>query len=203
MTIYEAGDYTNGGIRRTCILDEGAITVGTAYTLGGGKAPAYTFATEISIGMVVSVSTDTGNTWANTGGSIMVNRVANNGDLCFGVVISEPEWEKVPASTTAADSLAKRLAGKYHRVATVWFPTLIAMTKATLVTANAANVVPGTVSILDIDVSACTAGAGITVNDIASGGCANICSMHYQAQAADTTVPIMIGFFGGPLTCAT
>jgi hypothetical protein len=205
MTTYNAGDYTNGGLKRPCLLDEGNVTVGTAYGIGGGSAKTYSFASEIKKGMVVAVSTDTGNTWANTNGSILVNQVANGTDLVIGIVISEPEWTKKPASTTAADSLAKRLAAKTLRAATVWFPNLTAMTKATLNCANGANVVPGTLSILKLDVSACNADGGIFVNDVASGGTINAVSMHYQAQDSGSTVvvPIMLAFFGGKFVAAT
>lgn len=94
MTTYSTGDYTDGGVKRTCLLDEGTITVGTAYGLGGGSAATYSFGSEIKKGMMVAVSTDTSNTWENTGGSILVNRVAASTDVIVGIVISEPEFTK-------------------------------------------------------------------------------------------------------------
>lgn len=202
MTL-NAGDYTDGGVKRTCLLDEGAITVSSAYGLGGGSAPTYGFATEITKGMCVVVSTDTGNTWAATGGSVLMTRPANSTDLVFGIVISEPEFTKKPATTGAADTLAKRLTGNFLRSATVWFPGVTAMTKATLKCANAGAVTPGTLSILKLDVSEVTAGNGITVNDLASAGSANICSMHYQAQSSSAVVPIMLAFLGGTVAAQT
>jgi hypothetical protein len=205
MVIYNNGDYTDGGVKRTCLLDEGAVTVSTAYGIGGGSAATYAFASEIKKGMLVVVSTDTANTWANTGGSILVTQPANGNDLVFGIVISEPEFTRKPVSTAAADTLAKRLTAKTLRAATVWFPGLTAMTKATLNCANGANVVPGTLSILKLDQSACVAGGGIFVNDVASGGTINAVSMHYQAQDSGSTVvvPIMLAFFGGKFVAAT
>lgn len=124
MTTYSTGDYTDGGVKRTCLLDEGTITVGTAYGLGGGSAATYSFGSEIKKGMMVAVSTDTSNTWENTGGSILVNRVAASTDVIVGIVISEPEFTKKPSSTSTA--LADRLSGKYLRAATVWFPGVTA-----------------------------------------------------------------------------
>lgn len=200
---YNNGDYTDGGVRRTCLLDEGAITVSSAYGIGGGTAATYAFASEIGKGYVVVVSTDTANTWANTGGSILVTRPANGNDLVFGVVISEPEFTTKPANTAAADTLAKRLAGGFLRAATVWFPSVTAMTKATLICADAGNVTPGTIEVIKLDVSAVTAGAGITVNDVASGGSPNVVSMHYQAKSASATVPVMLAFLGGKIIAAT
>jgi len=200
---YNAGDYTDGGVRRTCLLDEGTVTVSTAYGIGAGTAATYSFASEIKKGMVVAVSTDTGNTWAATGGSILVNQVANGTDLVVGVVISEPEFTKKPATTAAADSLAERLSGKLLRAATVWFPNVTAMTMATLNCADAGNVTPGTLEVLKIDVSACNAASGLFLNDVASGGSANITSMHYQAKSASAVVPIMVAFLGGKVVAAT
>jgi hypothetical protein len=206
MTTYAAGDFSSyGGVKRTCILDEGAITVtDSTYTIGGGTTRGHTFATPLSIGMPVSLSTDTGNTWSATDGSILVEPVSNTDDLVAGIIISEPEWTVQPASTGVADTLAKRLTAKYYRVATVWFPGFVAITQATLVCANATAVTPGTVSILDVDVSGSTAGKGLVLNDIASAnGCANLISLHYQAQSASATTPIMVAFLGGCLTAAT
>lgn len=193
---YNAGDYTDGGVKRTCLLDEGAVTVGTAYGIGGGTAATYSFAAEITKGSVVVISTDTGNTWANTNGSILVTRPANTNDLLFGIVISTPEWTKKPASTSAADTLAKRLAAKTLRAATVWFPSIVGMTQATLVCANAAAVTPGTAN-LKLDLSECLARGGIAVSDAASGGAANVIPMHYQAQSSSAVVPVMLAFIGG------
>jgi len=204
---YNAGDYTNGGVKRTCWLDEGAITVSSARGLGGGTVPTVSGATEISLGMVVALSTDTGNTWANTGGSPVVTRITNGTDLVIGVIISEPEeMERKPATqtiATAANSIALRLAGKYLRSATVWFPNVTAMTQAKLVCANAGNVTPGTKEILKLDVSECVAGGGITVNDVANSGSPNIVSMHYQAQSSSATPYIMLAFLGGTIMGAT
>jgi hypothetical protein len=202
---YASGDYTDGGVKRTCLLDEGNVTVSTAYGIGGGSAATYTFASEIKKGTLVVCSVDTGNTWANTGGSILMTRPANGDDLVFGIVISEPEFTKKPASTTAADSLAKRLAAKTLRAATVWFPGVTAITKATLNCANAAAIVPGTLSTLKLDQSACVADGGIFLNDVANGGTINAVSLHYQAQDATSSVvvPIMLAFFGGKFVAAT
>jgi hypothetical protein len=208
MTTYEAGDYSNyGGVRRTCWLDEGAITVSTGRGLGGGTVPSVSGASEISLDMLVVVSTDTGNTWANAGPSPVVTRISNGNDLIIGVVVSEPEeMERKPATqtiATAANTIALRLTSKFLRSATVWFPNVTAMTKARLLCANGGNVTPGTKEILKIDVSESILGNGITVNDVASGGSANMCSMHYQAQSTTADVYIMLAFLGGTNLGAT
>ncbi|MDD4805067.1 MAG: hypothetical protein PHN69_08070 [Candidatus Pacebacteria bacterium] len=196
MVTYNNGDFTDGGVKRTCLLDEGAVTVSSAYGIGGGTAATYSFAAEIKKGTVVVVSTDTANTWDNTKGSLLVTQPATGNDLIFGIVISEPEFTKKPGTTGAADTVAKRLAGGFLRAATVWFPCVTAMTKVTLKCANAANVVPGTAN-LKMDVSEVLANGGITVNDAATGGSANVIPMHYQAQSSTAVVPIMVAFIGG------
>lgn len=200
---YNAGDFTDGGVRRTCLLDEGTITVSSAYGIGGGSAATYSFASEIKKGMVVVISTDTANTWANTNGNLLVTKPANGTDLVFGVVISEPEFTKKPATTAAADTLAERLAGKFLRAATVWFPSVTAITKATLLCADAGNVTPGTAEILKLDVSTVNAAAGITLNDVAANGSPSVVSLHYQAKSASAVVPIMVAFLGGKIIAAT
>ena len=212
MTTYNAGDYIKGGVKRTCWLDEGAITLSNGRGLGGGTVPVVTGAAEISNGMVVSVSVDTGNTWENTGGSPVVRRVADGDDLLMGVVISEPEeMERRPvdqAAAAAASTLELRLAGRHLRSATVWFPNVIAMTKARLKYANNVIVTPGATGLLKIDVSECVADGGITVNDVAPvnsdpAGSTSLCSMHYQAKSGTADVPIMLAFVGGKTLGAT
>jgi len=215
MTTYNAGDYIKGGVKRTCWLDEGAITLSNGRGLGGGTVPVVTGAAEISNGMVVSVSVDTGNTWENTGGSPVVTRVANGDDLLMGVVISEPEeMERRPVdqtAATAANTIALRLAGRHLRSATVWFPNVIAMTKARLKCADAVDVTPGATGLLKIDVDECIADGGITVKDVAPSdstppvptGSTSLCSMHYQAKSDSADVPIMLAFVGGKTLGAT
>ena len=212
MTTYNAGDYIKGGVKRTCWLDEGDITLTNGRGLGGGTVPIVSGDAEISNGMVVSVSGDTGNTWENTGGSPVVRRVADGDDLLMGVVISEPEeMERRPvdqAAAAAASTLALRLAGRHLRSATVWFPNVIAMTKARLKYANNVIVTPGATGLLNIDVSECVADGGITVNDVALDnnnpvGSTSLCSMHYQAKSGAADVPIMLAFVGGKTLGAT
>lgn len=212
MTTYNAGDYIKGGVKRTCWLDEGAITLSNGRGLGGGTVPVVTGAAEISNGMVVSVSVNTGNTWENTGGSPVVTRVADGDDLLMGVVISEPEeMERRPVdqtAATAANTIALRLAGRHLRSATVWFPNVIAMTKARLKCDNKVIVTPGATGLLKIDVSECVADGGITVNDVAPSdnnptGSTSLCSMHYQAKSETADVPIMLAFVGGKTLGAT
>lgn len=204
-----AGDFSNyGGVRRTCWLDEGAITVSNARGLGGGYGPTVVGASEITLGMPVVVSTDTGNTWANTNGDPVVTRIANGNDLIVGIVISEPEeMERRPATqtiATAANTIALRLASRFLRSATVWFPNVTAMTQGRLLCANAGAVTPGTVGVLKLDVSECIKSeSGFVFNDVASGGSNNVCSMHYQAQSASADVPIMVAFLGGTILGAT
>jgi hypothetical protein len=202
-----AGDYTQGGVKRTCLLDEGTITVGKSYGLGGGSQPGRTFAAEITKSMVVAISTDTGNTFDATDGAILVNQIKDSTDLIWGIVVSEPamrDMEVKPKLTTDADSLAKRLTGNYFRKATVWFPNVTSITEATVNCADAVAVTPGGAKQLIFDVSACNADGGLYFNDIAgAAGSPNVTSLHYVAKAADTTKKIMVAMLGGTTSAQT
>lgn len=176
--------------KMTCILKEGTITCGRSLTAGGYLNTA-TPATPLD-GQWVALSADAANTFDATGGLPVVAALADDVHLMIGKVISTPVWVKEPTAlqTTWADMLA---AG-YYRVATVEvFPMSIA--KATLVTANANDVIPGEVGILDVDASATAAATdgNLSVIDVASGGSDDMFSFHYQAQTTGVTTSILVG----------
>ena len=187
-----SGDF--GVVRQmSVILKEGNITIGTGFDFMGSSTGTVALATGLEQGEWVALSDDTGNTYDATGGLPVVCTVANNNDLVIGRIIDTPRWVKIPA--TSQTTWATMLAGGYYRVATIEvFPMLVG--KATLVTANAAAIVPGTVGTLDVDVSGSAGVAGLVVNDIASGGSNYMFSFHYAAQAEGATVSLMIGMTG-------
>lgn len=187
-----SGDY--GFVRQiTCILKEGNITVNSSAYGPFGKQTVCTFATEISQGDFVALSDDTGNTYDATGGNIVVAPLANSKDLLIGRIIDEPKWVKQPAAsqTTWADMLT----GGYYRIATVEvFPMTIF--KATIVCANAAAIVPGTVGNLDVDASASLALHGLSVVDVAANGSTDMIPLHAVAQAASGTYSLLVAMKG-------
>jgi len=186
-----------GGIPITCILDEGAPTV-TARTYGpSGTFEAGTVwgATELRKGDPVALSVETSNTYIACRGKPVVEQVSNGDNFVIGMITSEPQLIVTPPTTTAADDLTKRLAGKYYREATVeiW-GGITAIRAARLVTADAVAVTPGGLTLLDLDVSESIADHDLVLNDIAGGAGAGYMPFHYQAKAAGADVTILIGF---------
>lgn len=176
--------------KMTCILKEGNVTCGRSLTAGGYLNTA-TPATPLD-GQWVALSVDTANTFDATGGLPVVTALANDVHLMIGKVITTPAWEKEP--TASQTTWADMLAAGYYRVATVEvFPMSIC--KATLVTANANDVIPGEVGILDVDASATAAATdgNLSVIDVDSAGSNDMFSFHYQAKAAGVTTSILVG----------
>lgn len=190
-----AGDY-DIGTKITCILNEGNPTVGNAYDGSGKKTKSLTWASELHKDELVTLDASTSNTHEATDGMPVVKTIANSDTLIIGKIVSEPELVKRPATSAAADSLTKRLAGEYYRIATVrlFVPHI---EDATLVTADAAAIVPGVTGKLIVDVSESVGGEnGLILNDIASGGSANIIPLTYAAKAAGATVSVVVAITG-------
>ena len=187
-----SGDF--GQVKQmSVILKEGNITIGAGFDFMGSGTGTVSLASGLDQGDWVALSADTGNTYAATGGLPVVTALANGADLCIGRIIDTPRWVKIPA--TSQTTWATMLAGGYYRVATIEvFPMLVG--KATLVTANAAAIVPGTVGIIDVDASASAAAGILSVVDVASGGSNSMFSFHYAAQAEGVTVSLLIGMTG-------
>ena len=114
-----AGNYGQGQTI-TCILDEGAITPGTGIDAYGREQATYAFATGLAEGDWVALSNDEDNTYAATGGLILVEKPVNNETLVIGRIVGTPTaLKKVPATAAEANTLAKRLAGGFYRKARV------------------------------------------------------------------------------------
>ena len=176
------------------ILKEGNITVNTSAYGPFGKMQVCTFATEISKGDVVALSADAGNTADATENNIVVCPLAANADLAIGRIIDEPKWVRQPSANQAV--WATMLAGGYYRVATVELFIPMSIFKATLVTADASAITPGTTGNLDIDASASLALHGLSVVDVAQNGSADMIPLTYAAKAAGATVTVLVGFKG-------
>lgn len=189
-----AGDF-DGGIRITCILNEGAPTVGSrVYDNTGGRVTGLTWATEIQKEDVVALDRDTANTYAATGGLPVVTKPSNGEAYVVGKVVTEPEIVQFPANTAAGDSWSKQLAGKYYRIATVEFWPFVAIKPATIVGANAAAVTIGTTGLLEMDISESYTNHGLCVFDVGSGG-TGLVSLHYHPKGT-TTATILVGILG-------
>lgn len=177
-----------------CILKEGNITYNSSGYGPFGKMAVCTFASEISKGDVVALSTDPANTADATENNIVVTALASGEDLAIGRIIDEPKWVRQP--TANQSTWANMLAAGYYRIATVELFIPMSIFKATLVCANAADITPGTTGNLDISASASLAANGLSVVDVATDGCADMIPLTYAARASATTVTVLVGFKG-------
>jgi len=187
-----------GGILLTCILDEGNPTVSDSIIdQSGATVTGLTWASALKKNEWVALSVETSNTYAACNGLPVVEAVSNGDDLVVGRIVSTPQITVMPATSGVADSLTKRLAAQYYRVATVEIMVCSSIMEVTLKTADAVAVTPGGVSLLDVDVSESAGSEGLTVNDIAgAAGSASWFSFHYQAKVAGATVSILLGVKG-------
>lgn len=199
MTDYKekyAGNYP-GGLRVTAILNEGAITVGArAYDQLGLLGKSYTFAGELYEGDIVAIANDADVTFAATGGLPVVEVPANTETLVIGQIVSTPKFVRQPATSGVADTLAKRLADKYYRVAVVefWGVTKI---KDAIVTADGANaLVPGVGATLKYNIVRGTAAHDLAFYAAASGG-VGVIPFHYVPAGSDAdTYTALVGITG-------
>lgn len=191
------------GLALTCILEEGAPTVGKGYTTYNARLNTVSWAGELYKGEIVIVDSGTDLTHEATQGLPVVRRMvagdAGTGKI-IGIITSDPQLQANIPNSAAADTRAERLAGEYYRTGTVKFFGLTGVAPGTLKTTDTAAVVPGVVGTLAVDQSASVGGKnGFIMNDVASGG-ANVFSFHYQAKAAGAEVPILMGMLAGGLT---
>lgn len=188
-----AGNVNRGGVEITCILREGNITATTnSHGLDGYNDTGLALASPCYKDMWVTLDVDSGNTYIATLGCPVVKPLTN-GTLLMGKVISEPKWVVPP--TSSQTTWATMLAGKYYRIATVWFPGICGAEKALVAGASAANIVPGVAATLQVDASASNAlalavdgGTGnvtLSLVDAANSG-AGIISFHYVANGSNS-----------------
>jgi len=196
-----AGGSSQGGVKIPCILYEGVATV-TATGIGsdGYSDSVLTYAAPLAKDQWVSLSADTANTYAATYGLPVVIPVAASSGI-IGKIITEPSKPLVMPASTPTGTWVAHLAGKYFRVATVWFPGLTAVTKAEFQGVGAANVVPGLLGTITVDASLTIAAGATTrpetlvVSDCANGGL-GVIPLHY-AGSGTANVSMLVGFSGG------
>jgi hypothetical protein len=114
------------GVVVPCILEEGAITVYSGKTLSDGAVRRaeshYAFAAEIEKNDLVVLASNAAYTYDGCQGMPVVAKPVTTSGI-QGIVLDDPrKLVARPANTTAANSEAKRIAGKFYRVALVWFP---------------------------------------------------------------------------------
>jgi len=178
--------HKTGIIVVTCILDEGAVTVGSANTVLGTDGllqPGYTFtvASQLNKDDYVMLKVDTGVTYAATKGRPVVCAPATTSGIC-GKIISEPQATTKLTQLTAsagADTLAERLAGGYYRYAQV----AINANACERVATNGSTILVGSDLLYDVSAEQFALGAG--------SGEHGLISAHYSATAAE----YVLGFY--------
>lgn len=193
-----AGNY-EGGLKITCILDEGAPTIVESFDQMGLKATSYTFATPLAFGDVVAISNDTAGTYAACGGLPLVEKPANGETLVIGRIISAPKLQTMASADAAADTLAERLAGDYYRTAVVeiW-GGITKIMEATVMQDGSNACVQGVGSTLKFNITSgyATDDAALQLDSVASGG-VGVIPFHYAAAGTDgDTITVLVGLTG-------
>lgn len=199
-----AGSYAGSGPVIECILDEGAPTyAATSIGQNGMLLKTVTFASQLEEGMVVALSNDTANTYAATEGMPVVEKAVNNESLVIGQIVSTPELKRFPSSTDA-DTLAKRLAGKYYRTALVELHVPGRVVKAEIMQNGSNALVPGVATTLNFNItSAYKSGNRGYYFDSASTKGVGCIPMHYVAAGSDGDTASALVLLTGLLYAAT
>ena len=182
-----AGDY-GGGIKITCILNEGAPTVaasGSYFGQTGETEKVLTWASALEEGDWVAISNDTVCTFVACGGIPCVERPVNAETLVIGRIKSTPKLQRMPANTAAGDTLAKRLAGDYYRTAELEiFGGITAIMKARVMQDGSNTIVPGVGSKLKFNMTTGLSEDTLSFDVVASGG-VGVIPFHYVAAGTD------------------
>ncbi|MDD3957151.1 MAG: hypothetical protein PHG77_12345 [Proteiniphilum sp.] len=199
-----AGNYGQGQTI-TCILDEGAITPGTGIDAYGREQATYAFAAGLAEGDWVALSNDAANTYAATGGLILVEKPSNGETLVIGRIVGTPTaLKKVPATAAAADTLAERLAGGFYRkarVEIVAFP-IGSIKKFTVYSDGSNATVPGVGATLKLSIAGTYANhAGYL--DSASANGVGIIPLHNVPAGTDGDTCSILAVVTGMLLAVT
>jgi hypothetical protein len=119
----QAAPQVNAPIIVNCWLEEGNITVNAANTLEmKGRMqtqPTYSFATPLAKGDLVELCVSVYALYADLLGKPLVTAVSSSGGI-IGQILDYPEpLQYRPANSTAANSVTKRVTGRYYRMAPV------------------------------------------------------------------------------------
>ena len=182
--------------RYGCILDEGAITLGTALDTTGRSIQTCSFATPLAEGAPVALSNDVANLYSATGGMILVEKPVNAEALVIGRIVTITKMGNLPATDAGADSLAKRLAGKYRRTAGIEFNFSNKIEEVTIVCDGTHAIVPGVGTTLQLDISASEAIKAPVYAAVASGGTGVIPLNYVPAGTAGDTYTCLVMYTG-------
>ena len=191
------GDYP-GGIRITCVLNEGAPTVSTtSYDEMGRSAKGLTWASELEENNLVAICNTTDVTYAACGGIPCVERAVNTEVLVIGRIVSVPKLQTFPATSGVADSLEKRLAADYYRTAVVEIWGGITKVADAIVMMDGSHAcVPGVGATLGFNITGGYADEG-SLNLDYSGSGVGLIPFHYVAAGSDGDLAtVLVGITG-------
>lgn len=198
-----AGDYP-GGVRITCILDEGAPTiVDETFDSTGRYATGYTYASPLKEGDVVALSNDTACTYDACGGIPCVELAVDGETLVIGRIVSTPKLQTMAANDAAANLLTERLAGNFYRTAVVELWGGITKVVAANVMEDGSNaVVVGQSTILHFNITRATALHELCFDCESAGGVGVVALHHCAAGTNGNTLTCLVGI-NGVLDAAT
>lgn len=158
----EDGPVRGGGVVLPCICEEGNITVYGSKTLSDGRTRRaeshFAFAAELEEGDKIYLPDNAAYTYDACEGMPVVAAVSGSGGV-QGYLLDDPrKLVAMPATSAAADSVAERIAGKYYRIAMVWFPAH--EYRAILANGQSANIAVGDVVTWDISDSVVVENSG-------------------------------------------
>ena len=191
-----AGDYP-GGIRVTCILDEGAPTIVDSFDAMGREAASYTFATPLKEGDIVALSNDVACTYTLTKGNVVVERPVDGETLVIGQIVSTPKLNSMPSEDADANLLSERLAGDYFRTANVeiW-GGITKIVAANVMQDGSHAVVVGQSTILHHNIARTVALHELCFDAETDGG-VGVVAMNYCAAGTDAnTLTCLVGING-------
>lgn len=183
-----AGDY-GGGIKLTCILDEGAPTVtasGSYFGQAGKTEKVLVWTTPLEENDWVAISNNAVCTYDRCGGIPCVERPVNAEVLVIGRIKSIPKLQRMPADTAAGDSLTKQLEGDYYRTAEVEiFGGITAIMKARIMTDGTNAIVPGVATYLELNIAGMIADHELAFDMDGTDAGVGVIPFHAVANAAD------------------
>jgi len=199
-----AGNYGQGQTI-TCILDEGEITPGTGIDAYGREQATYAFAAGLAERDWVALSNDAANTYAATGGLILVEKPVTDETLVIGRIVGTPTALKhAPATATAASTLSKRLAGGFYRkarVEIVAFP-IGSIKKFTVYSDGSHATTPGTGSTLKLSIAGTYANHAGYLDSAEKNG-VGIIPLHYVPAGDDGDTCSILAVVTGMLLAVT
>jgi hypothetical protein len=199
-----AGNYPGlNNTKITCILSEGAPTVGTSYDQAGLSQTTLTWASELYEGDWVALANDAVITFARTEGSPVVEKAVNAETLVIGKIVSLPKTNRFPATTGVADSLTKQLDNGYYRTAVVEiFGGATKVAKAVVMADGSNATVPGVGATLKFNMTSSYANHKLYFDTESSGG-VGVIPCHYCAAGSNGDLTDCLVLITGPMLAAT